>query len=193
MTRKLASITLAVAFAILLSACASNRMADLPQPPVMAVTPAAGTATIVFMRPSLFGGAIQSSVFDISAEPHTLVGIVSAGKKIAYSASPGLHRFMVIGESADFMDADLTAGKTYHARVDPRFGVWKARFSLVPLSADSPDLASDLAGCSWVENTEASRQWAAENFQSIMTKRAEYLPDWEKVSPKPFLPASAGR
>ncbi len=193
MAGKFASKIMALAFATMLSACASSRMTDLPQPPAVAAIPAAGTATVVFMRPSMLGGAIQSSVFDISSNTDALVGIVSSGKKIAYSVSPGLHRFMVVGESADFMDADLTAGKTYHARVDPRLGIWKARFSLVPVPANSPDLSNDLAGCSWVENTAASRQWAAENIQSIAEKRTEYLPDWEKKSSKPFLPASAGR
>lgn len=123
MIRKFVSLAVVLIVASLLSACASSRMVDLAQPPLAVAQPVAGTATVVFMRPSLFGGAIQSSVFDITDGGDSLVGIVSAGKKVAASTAPGHRRFMVIGESADFMDAELAAGKTYHARVEPRLGI----------------------------------------------------------------------
>ena len=47
-------------------------------------TPAPGKALVVFMRPSSFGGAIQSSVYDTHASADTFIGIVSSKDKIAY-------------------------------------------------------------------------------------------------------------
>lgn len=176
-----------------LGACASSRMVDLAQPPKAISAPEAGTATVVFLRPSYFGGAIQSSVFDIGGSATQLVGIVSAGRKIAYAVSPGPRRFMVVGESADFVDADLTEGKTYYARVEPRMGLWKARFSLSPVLADDASLAADLAACSWVENSPESLRWARDNLGSIEEKRTSYLADWEKEPNKPVLAPSTGR
>ncbi|PZN84509.1 MAG: hypothetical protein DM484_02725 [Candidatus Methylumidiphilus alinenensis] len=41
---------------------------------------------------------------------------------------------MVVGENADFMEAELFANRTYYVNVAPRMGCWKARFSLNPLS-----------------------------------------------------------
>ncbi len=147
-------------------------------------------AQIVFMRPSSFGGAIQSSVFDLKHNKNQLsddvfIGIVSANTKVLYGAEPGFHLFMVIGENADFMQANLKAGKTYYALVTPRMGWWKARFSLKPLHSN--DLASEdfkdwLESTDWYENTNASRQWAIDNWESIQNKKIEYLVKWENKS-----------
>jgi len=191
--RKITSIAFSLVLALMLSACASERMVDLTQPPASVAAPAVDSAIVVFLRPSILGGAIQSSVFDISGTSDELVGIVSSGRKIAYSTKPGKRRFMVIGESADFMDAELAAGRIYYARVEPRVGFWKARFSLVPVTAADASLAGDLSSCKWVDNTASSLAWARENMPSIREKHTSYLPDWEKSADKPFLPVTAGK
>ena len=143
--------------------------------------PERNEATIIFMRPSGFGGAIQSTVFDATSPESKLVGIVSARTKIAYKTSPGEHLFMVIGESADFLKADLAAGKTYYALVTPRMGVWKARFSLEAIHKDkigTEDFKDWDSSTRFVENTPKSRAWAAQNINDIEEKRAEYLQKW---------------
>lgn len=147
------------------------------------VKPDPGKALLVFMRPSGLGFAVQSSVF--KANPvgtGSLVGIVAAKAKVAYQVEPGQHLFMAIGESAEFMTADVLAGKTYYVRVEPRMGMWKARFALEPVKAamlDSAELGNDLADCSWVERTTDSERWARENLSSVEAKRAEYYPKWQ--------------
>ena len=127
-----------------------------PVPPDSVVTaPDNGKAMIVFMRPSSFGFAIQSSVFDIAGDTPSLLGIVSAKTKVAHQVAPGEHLFMVVGESADFMSADLEADKTYFALVTPRMGAWKARFSLKPPvhadALDSSEFTERVNSCEWVE------------------------------------------
>lgn len=118
-----------------ISGCASSHMAVKSGP---AVSADAGSALVVFMRPSAFGGAIQSSVCRVDDDMHDqeFIGIVSSGTKIGYRARPERHLFMVIAENADFMDAELAPGKTYHVLVSPRIGIWKARFSLLPIHND---------------------------------------------------------
>ena len=138
-------------------------------------------ALIVFMRPSGFGYAIQSSVFELVDDYPKLIGIVAAKKKVAYNLMPGEHLFMVIGESADFIKADVQAGKTYHVLITPRMGAWKARFSLNPIhkdQAESKKLAEWDRECSWVEKTPASDQWAASNMPSIQGKKTKYMEKW---------------
>jgi hypothetical protein len=179
-----AAFVLLIGFA--LASCASSRMVDIPEPAYVN-TPHADQATIVFLRPSGFGGAIQSSVFDVTNDPPTLVGIISSMKKIALSTTPGHHRFMVISEAADFMDAELSAGRTYYALVAPRMGMWRARFSLRPMSGDSPDLVGYLKDTNWVENTAASQAWAKSNLGSVLAKKAEYIGEWEAKQDKPIL------
>src|SRR3954451_17925213 len=178
MIKMLRNTFLTLSTVLLLSACASSHMREVPEP-VAVIKPNDNTATLILMRPSMFGGAIQSSVYDIRSGQSEFVGIVSAGKKLAYEVPAGTRRLMVVGESADFADADFGANQTYFARVVPRFGVWTPRFSLEPVPASSPDLESDLKSCTWVENTPASHNWAGANMPNINAKKAEYLPAWE--------------
>lgn len=175
-----------------LSSCASTHMTDAVEPPFVSA-PRSDQATMVFLRPSGFGFAIQSTVYDITSEPPALVGIVSSGKKIAITAPPGQRRFMVVSEAADFMDAELVAGKIYYALVTPRMGMWRARFSLRPMSATSPELAGYLNETNWVDNTPASNEWSRANMASVQAKKSEYLVEWLQKADKPVLRASDGR
>jgi hypothetical protein len=167
-------------------------MATAPEPATV-TTPSPDKVTIVFMRPSILGYAVQSSVFDISTEPPILVGIVSSRSKVAYVTAPGTRRFMVIGETAEFMDADLVGGKTYFVRVSPHMGAWKARFSLDPVKqSEASGLAADLKDAGWVENTPASLQWAQSNMSSIQAKKADAFSHWQASTDKSTLHAEDG-
>lgn len=145
------------------------------------IVPEPEKAMIVFMRPSTLGFAVQSSVFRVTDGTPDIVGIVAAKAKIAYQIDPGEHLFMVIGESADFMSAEVEAGKTYYALVTPRMGAWKARFSLKPVASPDQDrtqLDEWLGACDWVEKIPATDVWAAENMASIQDKQARYYRTW---------------
>jgi len=162
------------------------------------VPPAApvGKTVIVFMRPSGLGYAIASSVYELKSDGDVFVGIVPAKRKLAYVANPGSTRFMVVSEAADFMAADLEAGKTYYALVTPRMGMWKARFSLRPLTAGDLQGAQfkDWEGdCTWIDNTPASHGWAKQHWADIQSKKVEYLQKWEPRADKPVLRATDGR
>ena len=178
--------------ALAATGCSSKYMKPVEPDTASRYSPTSDRATIIFMRPSSLGGAIQSSVFDVSTSDNVLVGIVSHKTKVAYSVSPGEHLFMVVGESADFMKASLEADKTYYALVTPRIGVWKARFSLKPVHNDdrtSDDFKDWDSSCTFVENTEASYQWARANMPSIQEKRTTYFEKWMRKpeAERPFL------
>jgi hypothetical protein len=171
---------------LFLSGCAGKvkNMGVVP-PGEIITSPAAGKSMIVFMRPSTLGFGIQSSVFEVKNEDVRLAGIVAAKKKVAYELDPGEHLFMVIGESADFMYADLEPEKTYYALVTPRMGVWKARFSLKPVHAEelsSPQFEEWLQNCEWVKIIPESETWATSNMESIQSKRKEYYEKWMNKS-----------
>jgi hypothetical protein len=171
-----------LAAALLLTGCAGEikNMQSYTGDPA-ALVPAPDKAMIVFLRPSTLGFGVQSSVFHVGDSELELAGIVAAKMKTAYQVDPGSHLFMVIGESADFMSAELEAGKTYHALVTPRMGAWKARFSLRPVpkaGEDRAKLDQWLSECQWVEQNAASEAWARENMASIKEKQAKYYPAW---------------
>ena len=190
--RKFILSWIAIFASLLLPACTStsslmNKSANT-NTSTQATNP--NSAHVTFMRPSSYGGTIQSSVFDLKHKVNKLskdafVGIVSAETKVLYEAEPGYHLFMVIGENADFMQAHLAAGKTYYVLVTPRMGWWKARFSLKPIhkqDLNSEDFKDWFESTEWYENTNDSHQWAVENWESIQEKKADYIEDWEAKS-----------
>lgn len=141
--------------------------------------PKEGESKIVFIRPSSMAYAIQSSVFKIEDNEPKMVGILAAKKKLSYDLKPGKHLFMVVGESADFMSAEVKEGKTYYALVTPRMGLWKARFSLKPVdSKESKNLNEYIANTQLVEVNEDTKQWALNNKDSIKSKYVDYHVKW---------------
>lgn len=154
--------------------------------------PGTQTSRVIFLRESAFGGAIQASIFDASSEDLKFVGVSSTGTKVAYDTIPGIHRFMVVSEAADFMEATLDGGKTYYAMVTPRMGMWKARFSLWPIKSDANARHSlqSKAFVGWLElgkfviNTPEGDQWFRANASGIKQKYNAYLPDWKRKTPQ---------
>lgn len=179
-------------FYALLVGCASNHVTPVTADQITK-RPESGKALVNFMRPSNFGGAIQSTVYD----GDKYIGTVSANTKICYQAEPGKHLFMVIGESADFMEAELVANKTYYVTVAPRMGVWKARFSLNPASGVVTDaeIAKWDAATKEVTPNDTGLAWAKSKHTEVMGMKQEYLPKWnnKKEEDKQILKAESGK
>ena len=158
-----------------------------------AIKPESGKALVIFIRPSSYGGAIQATIYD----DQEYIGTVSANTQVAFQAAPGDHMFMVIGESADFMRAELKAGLTYYARVEARMGWWKARFSFIPYNGEESEeeLQSWLSDTERVELNNEGISWAVSHDASIQEKRTSYLPDWHSKDEedKQTLLMSSGR
>jgi hypothetical protein len=142
--------------------------------------PEMGKALVIFARTTSFGGAVQSTIYDNDQ----YIGTISAKTHTAYQAAPGKHMFMIVGESADFMRADLVTGKTYYALVVPRMGVWKARFSLAPIDAakETMQIKEIHEDTKQVKPNQEGYAWAKDNAASVGEKKAEYLPKWESKS-----------
>lgn len=171
----LAKLVVLFAAMALISSCATTQHMTEIQGQVK-LKPDPGKSLVVFIRPSSYGGAIMATLYD----GIDYIGTIPANAKIAYQTEPGEHMFMVIGESADFMKADLAPDMTYYARVAARMGIWKARFSYIPYN----DAESEATLQEWLNDTslikvnEKGEQWAKENAASIKEKHDEYLPKW---------------
>ena len=180
------------AVTLMLGACASTHMTEVPEAQRV-VRPDPSMALIYFVRATSFGGAIQATVYDDDA----YIGTVSANTHLPYQAKPGRHMFMIVGESADFMQADLLVGKTYYAAVQPRMGVWKARFSFRPQNGQSSDaeIKEWLSSTRQVKVNEEGYKWSRENAESVQQKKAEYLPQWNSKDnqDKQILRAESGK
>jgi hypothetical protein len=155
--------------------------------------PAPGRAVVVFVRPDGRAKFISSTIFDDLAP----VAVLMQKTYAVYQTSPGKHRFMVVSEAADFMDADLEEGKVYFAWVADRMGAWRARFSLLPVTPHDKKW-KDLR--EWMSDSDAHRvalnaageTWAQDNAPSIREKHDAYLPKWLAKNERPNLYAEDG-
>lgn len=181
-----------LAFAFLTSACASSHMKEITEQQALSKV-TADKSTMVFFRSSSFGGAVQSTVYDTTDGKTDFIGIISATKKMAHVTEPGKHQFMVIGENASFLEANMLPGKTYYARVSPRMGLWKARFVLEPVPVREEGMEEEVNSCTWTEPLPSAFTWAKENDASIKARQAEYFADWEKSDKKLYLMAEDGK
>lgn len=149
-----------------------------------------GTATVVFMRSSFAGAAIKTSIYEVTSGETKFIGIMKNKTKINYETTAGKHTFMVVSEAADFMQADVIAGKTYYSMITPRPGAWKARFSMTPVRNDGTtkfNTGSDKFE-KWKNKTEVvlmtekSKAWYEKHKQSVEKKRTKYWAKWVQKS-----------
>jgi hypothetical protein len=170
--------------------CASSLMKPAEDPALPPLS--ADSSRVVFLRPSYWGGAIQTSLYDMTRQSPEFLGVLSAGRKIVHDTTPGAHRFMVVSENADFMDAQLAPGRTYYAVVGYRVGFWSGRFPLWPVkaAADAPYSLQDDDFEEWVEDAEpvvktaAADEWAREHLGDVRSRYDASLPVWEQKSPE---------
>ncbi len=121
---------------ILLSGCASSMMKQVQKMDVVETN----KAMVTFLRPTLFGGAIQFGLWD----GDQFIGILSANSYIQYFAEPGQHYFLGRAENWSCVKAELEAGKKYYIIGNVFPGIWKARIAFDPIkSGDEPQLQVD--------------------------------------------------
>src|SRR5467141_3229468 len=139
-----------VALGLLLAGCTAplRGMRELPAAHVN-ITPPPDQAALVFMRGKA-GGSISTSLFDLREPPDQFIGILVYESRLLYLTTPGRTRFMVVGQSASFMDVVLG-------------GRGEETFELRPLRAG--DLQQrEARRCAvifnYTANTEKSQEWA---------------------------------
>jgi hypothetical protein len=146
--------------------------------------PLYGQAVVVFIRANEDNSMTQSTVYEIASDGDHFVGVVSGSTKVAYMTQAGHRLFMVVGESADFMQAQLAEGKTYYVLVDPRAGMFKSRFSLLPVhkaQIGSPEFQKWESVDLLVWGPDVA-DWVRDNVDSIVEKRNHFFPDFQKLS-----------
>lgn len=192
---KFVRLATVIMLAMLATACVSFPKDRMQPVPAEAATkaPQPGKALVYFVRTSQYGGIVPADLYDDEA----YVGSIVFGQYLGYQATPGQHLFMVIGETAEFMPAELLAGKTYYANVGVHMGVWKARFHISPQNGNLPqgELNNAMGTSTEVTLAEGGRKWAAENAENARKMKAEFLPKWEQSGQraKQTLQATSGQ
>ena len=109
-------------------------------PDAVRLAPAADQATIIFLRPARAG--TTTSLFELRGSEQRFIGLLVTDTRLVYRTAPGRTRFMVIGLSADFLDADLAAGKTYQVAVLLGQGQTEQFFVLRPVRLGMPQMSA---------------------------------------------------
>jgi hypothetical protein len=155
-------------------------------PPDFAQTvPEDGKAHVVFLRSTSFGGAVQAPVIEAEDGQLIFVAVVSANTKVLHETTPGEHTYVVGGEDSNLLKADFEAGKVYYVKVEPHFGLWKARFTLDPVTAQqavSPEFKKDFDRCKWYENGPDTQKWFQDNIQSLRSKYEQSLKEYNAAA-----------
>ena len=184
-------LKLAAAFAALTLGLTGHAASKQMQPAGALPVPSADQAVVEFMRPSKFGGAIKCAIFDITAGEPVFLGILAPKDKIVVAFPAGKRLFMVTGENADFIEAELVPGKTFRAIAIARMGAWKARFSLIPVklhageeewALNSPKLPEWIKICKPIVPAPTAAKWYTDNRPSILKKKDAYMPKWEEMN-----------
>ena len=149
--------------------------------PRKSYAPQSGKALVVFMRPSRRASGEAPAIYDISSGEPVAVGIVRLRTKIPHDAPPGQRRYMIVTQTASFMDAELDAGKTYYVVVDTRSSFAKVEFLLRPVHRGkwtTPQFARWDAATKWVANSRESDSSPEYNLSNARRLQAEYLEEW---------------
>ena len=169
--------------------CAAPTMnLSIPVTVTETIAPDTDRALVYFLRPKTLGFKIHAAVYD----DESFIGFVPYGQKLPYSTEPGEHLFMVVSEAADFMKAELSAGKTYYVEVVPRMGAWRARFSLSPYTKDqlqTEAVRKIINNGRLINNNQKAYEWDVSNHSSVLHKKEAYYPKWmsKDESARPFL------
>ena len=147
-------------------------------------------AKIVFMRTSFVAGAINAELFEIAKGKMKFIGSIPYGSKISFETTPGKKVFMAYGIAADFMIADVRAGKTYYSIVRPNWGT--GGFAPTPIRTDgttdfntaSEDFKEWVSGTELLEPIPAdAKKWFAKEQKNILEQYKEYWKRFKTKSP----------
>jgi hypothetical protein len=173
-------VRLALVLVFFLSGCARRHWGVSPVGTAMP-PPSEDAAVVIFLAPKGY----PAPVFEVFDDRDDFIGFVDRKTKVARRVPPGTHLFMVVGESADFLRADVAAGRTYYARVAPRMGWWVPRFSLLPIKGaelSSERFAEWEREAQLVEKNARADTWVEPRMVRIANKRQANLAKWKLKS-----------
>jgi hypothetical protein len=128
------------------------------QAPPQPIPASRDKATIVFLRPSSYGGRVKTTILDTRGR---FLGEDWGSTYFAVQVEPGEHVFLAWAENTAALRARLAAGKTYYIEVAPKMGALSARMhllALTPRSASWSKVPEWMSGSVQVVPDEAAGQ-----------------------------------
>jgi len=151
---------------------------------------------IVFIRGVVLGGVVAATIYERHDDGSlTFITAVYPKTYAVHKVAPGKHIFAVASEAADFIEVNVSAGKTYPIVVTPRMGVWKARFSLLSAAPGTEfweKVPTWLEKSTRVSPSAAGPEWFDKNKMSVLEKAGEYWPKWIAREDRPIVKPEDG-
>ncbi|MEZ4217784.1 MAG: hypothetical protein R3E88_14970 [Myxococcota bacterium] len=183
-------LAFACALALLATgACVSSRAPVVSvraaAPGLAPLAPPPDRAVVVFVQPT-------KRTYDWAAiyEDDRFVAVVQDRSHAVHETAPGAHRYAVVSEAADFLDAELAGGRVYFVRVEPRMGGVRMRYTLIPIAAGL-ERWDELPG--WLAATHAATpnaralEWVDAHAEGAARLRERYLEKWLGRADRPAL------
>jgi hypothetical protein len=147
--------------------------------------------------PKKLGSAIKATLYEKrDDESLDFLAVYTRATYLTHTVTPGKYIFAVVGESADFIEVNVSGGKVYPVIIKPRMGAWKARFSAFsgcPGSTDWPQLGKWLKKSTRVTLIdEEADEWFASHGDSVRSKVENNWPKWIARENRPIIQAEDG-
>lgn len=149
----------------------------------VAPQPAAGDATVVFVRPS---GYASTQLFRIIDDQGRFIGDSRASSWFAVHLPAGRHVFVAHADNTAPMVANLAAGRVYFVEVAAKMGVMSARvhlYRLAPGTENWPNVRQWLGETQAYEPDFASGQTSvdakADDVQELIRRAHEHLGNYD--------------
>lgn len=146
---------LTLVLALFMLGCGSSYMAPVQAPHTVAVDGA--NATVVFIRPSSYGGG-EPAVLDHQGNYY---GSIPGDSYMVVTVPPGDYTFIAWSEGTPALHARLAPGKLYYIEMGMTIGAWSARarlFGIGPNRKQWSELPEWLAESQRVEHAPGGRQ-----------------------------------
>ena len=167
--------------ALILTGCGSSLMNTLPRG--TSYSPGSDQALIIFMRPGRIAGRVRSAVLDATGSEYKMVGFLTGRTRVAYKTAPGKLLFMISGRTAEFLEAEVEAGKTYFALIRaiqiPFVGT---KFLFDPVDQEQaalPKFAEWKRISRFVKNTPQSIEWARKSESRLKIQQDRSYEKWK--------------
>ncbi len=163
-------------------------------------SPVTGKAMIVFLRPDrggmsfMMGSAGGAGTYAMLYQDDKYIGQLLPKHQLAYEVDPGKYTFMLAGFTADFMEAEVQAGKKYYVTVETiPMGVGIG-FKFRPQNGQQDQAKLEVLhkAMKRVEPNDMGQQMAEKNEAKRQKLKEKYFTQWQNSKDRSVLNASAG-
>ncbi len=139
---------------------------------------APGQATITFFWPNSYLTSVTATIAMQNSEGGlSLIGDIAAQQRVVQVLNPGEYTYVISGDGADVLKANLAADKHYFVQVNANWGMVNPKFTFNPISPQQitldPGIRNEIANCVYVNPNIQGQELFELNYPELMKKLAD--------------------